>query len=34
MVRYSNDWDWHKIESEYRRQFGIQMLTVKNNIKY
>jgi hypothetical protein len=28
MVRYSNDRDWHKIESEYRRQFGIRMLTV------
>jgi hypothetical protein len=31
MVRYSNAWDLHKIESEYRRWFGIRMLTVFNN---
>jgi hypothetical protein len=27
-VRYSNARDWHKIEFEYRRQFGIWKLTV------
>jgi hypothetical protein len=28
MVRISNGRDWHKIESEYQRRFGIRMPTV------